>query len=90
MYIKMAARGVRISRSVPVNDPRYSVNEGCFSDLLHTHRQFRSAEQHSISLSSLSKHKDNGPPMENREKMGFSLFPFHETSVETDLKTLLY
>lgn len=35
--------GCEDSRGVPVNDPRYSVNEGCFSDLLHTLRRLRSS-----------------------------------------------
>lgn len=50
------------------------------------------AEQHSISLSSLSKHKDNGlrgSPMEKRkEKLAFPLFFFQNTYVKTDLTTL--
>lgn len=41
--MKMSVWGVRISRGVPVNDPRYSVNEGCFSDLLHTRHWLRSS-----------------------------------------------
>lgn len=42
MNIKESVWGVRFSHSVPVNDPRYSVNEGC-CELLHTQRRFRSS-----------------------------------------------
>lgn len=34
---------MRVSRDVPVNGSRYSVNEGCCSDLLHTQRLLRSS-----------------------------------------------
>lgn len=41
--MKISVWGARVSHGIPVNDPCYSVNEGSFCDLLHTHRLLRSS-----------------------------------------------
>lgn len=94
MYFEMSVWGVRISRCVPVNDPRYSVNEGCFSDLLHTSRR---AQVELSSIPSAFHHSANTKTTADevhqrkaeKKKIGFSFYPFHKTSVETDMASLL-
>lgn len=71
----MSVWGVRFSRGVPVNDPRYSVNEGCFSDLLHTQHWLRSSRAAFHQPFITQQTQRQRPPMENIKKIGFT--PFH-------------
>lgn len=63
------------SRDVPVNDPCYSVNEGCFSDLLHTERRLRSGwaafHQPFITQQTQRQRPANGKREKTKQKGAF-------------------